>query len=116
MDMYAHVLSDALAKGKRVAPGVRLFLQFGSQEVRRYATTRGYLDVFARAGATLVEPACGACIKAGPGVSETPGQVTVSAQNRNFPGRSGPGRMYLASPFVVAASAIAGRIATVDDI
>jgi 3-isopropylmalate/(R)-2-methylmalate dehydratase large subunit len=116
MDMYAHVLSDALAKGKRVAPGVRLFLQFGSQEIRRYAMTRGYLDVFARAGATLVEPACGACIKAGPGVSESPGQVTVSAQNRNFPGRSGPGRMYLASPFVVAASAIAGRIATVDEI
>jgi 3-isopropylmalate/(R)-2-methylmalate dehydratase large subunit len=63
-----------------------------------------------RAGAEIVDPSCGACIKAGPGSSDSPEQVTVSAQNRNFPGRSGPGKMYLASPFVVAASAIAGRI------
>jgi 3-isopropylmalate/(R)-2-methylmalate dehydratase large subunit len=116
MDMYASVLSAALAKGKRVAPGVQLFLQFGSQEIRRYAEQRGYLDLFARVGATLVDPSCGACIKAGPGASERSSQVTVSAQNRNFPGRSGPGQVYLASPFVVAASAIAGRIASVNEI
>lgn len=116
MDMYARVLGEALAKGKRVASGVQLFLQFGSQDIRRYAEARGYLDTFARAGATLVEPSCGACIKAGPGVSERPDQVTVSAQNRNFPGRSGPGRVYLASPYVVAASAILGRIGSPDEI
>jgi 3-isopropylmalate/(R)-2-methylmalate dehydratase large subunit len=116
MDMYASVFSAALAKGKRVAPGVQLFLQFGSQEIRRYAAQRGYLDLFARVGATLVDPSCGACIKAGPGASERSSQVTVSAQNRNFPGRSGPGKVYLASPFVVAASAIAGRIASVSKI
>jgi len=110
MDMYARVLSAALASGKRVAPGVHLYLQFGSQEIRRYAEAKGYLDVFLRAGAEIVDPSCGACIKAGPGSSDSPEQVTVSAQNRNFPGRSGPGKMYLASPFVVAASAIAGRI------
>ena len=58
----------------------------------------------------MIDPSCGACINAGPGASKSPDQVTVSAQNRNFPGRSGPGKVYLASPYVVAASAIAGHI------
>jgi 3-isopropylmalate/(R)-2-methylmalate dehydratase large subunit len=110
MDMYAKVLGDAVAQGKRVAPGVHFYLQFGSQDIRRYAQEKGYLEVFEKAGAELVDPSCGACIKAGPGSSDSPDQVTVSAQNRNFPGRSGPGKVYLASPLVVAASAIAGRI------
>jgi 3-isopropylmalate/(R)-2-methylmalate dehydratase large subunit len=110
MDMYAKVLRAAVKKGKRVAPGVHFYLQFGSQDIRRYAEEQGYLEVFEQAGAELVDPSCGACIKAGPGSSDSPDQVTVSAQNRNFPGRSGPGKVYLASPLVVAASAIAGRI------
>ncbi len=111
MDMYAAVLADAVKKGKRVAEGVHLYIQFGSQDIRRYAERKGYLEVFAAAGAELVDPSCGACIKAGPGVSDSPEQVTVSAINRNFPGRSGPGKVYLASPLVIAASAIAGYIA-----
>ena len=111
MDMYARVLADAVKKGKRVAPGVHFYLQFGSQDIRRYAEEKGYLAVFEKAGAELVEPSCGACIKAGPGSSDSPDQVPVSSQNRNFPGRSGPGKVYLASPLVVAASAIAGCIA-----
>jgi 3-isopropylmalate/(R)-2-methylmalate dehydratase large subunit len=111
MDMYARVLADALDRGERVAPGVHLYLQFGSQDIRRYAEGKGYIEVFERVGAELVDPSCGACIKAGPGASDSPHQVTVSAQNRNFPGRSGPGKVYLASPLVVAASAIAGKIA-----
>ncbi|MCA9599888.1 MAG: 3-isopropylmalate dehydratase, partial [Myxococcales bacterium] len=110
MDMYALVLKQALAENRRVADGVQLFIQFGSQHIRKYAEERGYIDVFERAGATLVDPSCGACIRAGPGVSMSPEQVTVSAINRNFPGRSGPGQVYLASPLVVAASAIAGHI------
>jgi 3-isopropylmalate/(R)-2-methylmalate dehydratase large subunit len=110
MDMYAAVLKAAVDQGKRVADGVHLYIQFGSQDIRRYAESKGYLEVFDKAGAELVDPSCGACIKAGPGVSDTPDQVTVSAINRNFPGRSGPGKVYLASPLVVAASAIAGRI------
>jgi 3-isopropylmalate/(R)-2-methylmalate dehydratase large subunit len=110
MDMYAEVLGNAVARGDRVAAGVHLYLQFGSQDVRRYAESKGYLAIFERAGAELVDPSCGACIKAGPGSSDSPNQVTVSSQNRNFPGRSGPGKVYLASPFVVAASAIAGKI------
>ncbi|WP_394826424.1 aconitase family protein [Pendulispora albinea] len=110
MDMYAAVLQSAVERGQRVAEGVHLYIQFGSQDIRRYAESRGYLDIFRRAGAELVDPSCGACIKAGPGVSDSPHQITVSSQNRNFPGRSGPGKVYLASPLVVAASAIAGRI------
>ncbi len=116
MDMYAEVLSAALAKGRRVKEGVHLYIQFGSQDIRRYAESKGYLEVFAKAGAELVDPSCGACIKAGPGVSDSPDQVTVSAINRNFPGRSGPGKVYLASPLVVAASAIVGHIASPDDL
>jgi 3-isopropylmalate/(R)-2-methylmalate dehydratase large subunit len=114
MDMYARVLGDAVRKGRRVAPGVRFYLQFGSQDIRRYAEQKGYLAIFEKAGAELVDPSCGACIKAGPGASDSPDQVTVSAQNRNFPGRSGPGKVYLASPLVVAASALAGHIALPD--
>ena len=110
MDMYAAVLAEALKQGKRVADSVKFYIQFGSQETREYCVRRGYLDVFQRAGAHVIEPSCGACINAGPGVSTRPDQVVISAQNRNFPGRSGPGQMYLASPFTVAASAVAGYI------
>ncbi|HEX6820499.1 MAG TPA: aconitase family protein [Candidatus Sulfotelmatobacter sp.] len=110
MDMYAQVLADALKHGKRVADSVKFYIQFGSQETRNYCLRRGYLDIFKKAGAQAIEPSCGACINAGPGVSTRPDQVVISAQNRNFPGRSGPGQMYLASPFTVAASAVAGYI------
>jgi 3-isopropylmalate/(R)-2-methylmalate dehydratase large subunit len=110
MDMYAAVLADALKQGKRVAESVKFYIQFGSQETREYCMRKGYLDVFQKAGAHVIEPSCGACINAGPGVSTRPDQVVISAQNRNFPGRSGPGQMYLASPLTVAASAVAGHI------
>jgi 3-isopropylmalate/(R)-2-methylmalate dehydratase large subunit len=110
MDMYARVLADALRQGKRVADSTQFYIQFGSQETRDHCIRRGYLEIFERAGAHIVEPSCGACINAGPGVSTRPDQIVISAQNRNFPGRSGPGQMYLASPLTVAASAVAGYI------
>jgi 3-isopropylmalate/(R)-2-methylmalate dehydratase large subunit len=110
MDMYARVLADAAARGERVAPWVRFFIQCGSQDVKRYCEERGYLDVFRQVGATFLEPSCGACINAGPGVSRTREEVTISAINRNFPGRSGPGQLYLANPYTVAASALSGYI------
>ena len=110
MDMYARVLADALRQGKRVAKSTQFYIQFGSQETRDYCVRQGYLEIFRQAGAMVIEPSCGACINAGPGVSTRPDQVVISAQNRNFPGRSGPGQMYLASPLTVAASAVAGRI------
>jgi 3-isopropylmalate/(R)-2-methylmalate dehydratase large subunit len=110
MDMYAAVLEDALKRGKRVADSVKFYIQFGSQETRDYCLRKGYVKIFEKAGAHIIEPSCGACINAGPGVSTKPEQVVISAQNRNFPGRSGPGQMYLASPLTVAASAVAGYI------
>jgi 3-isopropylmalate/(R)-2-methylmalate dehydratase large subunit len=105
MDMYARVLA-----GRRIAAGVRCYIQCGSQSVYAYCVERGYDRLFEEAGAILIAPSCGACINAGPGVSRRPDEVTISAINRNFPGRSGPGQLYLASPYTVAASAIAGRI------
>jgi 3-isopropylmalate/(R)-2-methylmalate dehydratase large subunit len=111
MDAYAAVLGAALRAGRRVAPGVSLFIQLGSVSVRRYAEQRGYLELFRAVGAQVLEPACGACIGSGPGISTSAEQVTVSAVNRNFPGRSGPGSVYLASPWVVAESALCGRLA-----
>jgi len=114
MDMYAEVLADALRQGKRVAESVKFYIQFGSQETRDYAVRKGYLETFEKAGARVIEPSCGACINAGPGVSTSSEQVVISAQNRNFPGRSGPGQMYLASPLTVAASAVAGYIVEYD--
>lgn len=110
MDMYAAVFREALECGERVHPDVKCYIQCGSQAVKRYADERGYLEIFERVGAVFIEPSCGACINAGPGVSYDRDTVTISAINRNFPGRSGPGRLYLASPYTTAASALAGRI------
>jgi len=110
LDFYARVIGDALDSGRRVKDGVRMFIQFGSEGVRDYAEERGYLELFQRAGVEVIQPGCGACIGCGPGVSERAEQVTVSAINRNFQGRSGPGKLYLASPLTVAASAIEGKI------
>ncbi len=110
LDFYARVLAEAEEAGRRVAEGVSMFIQFGSEGVQSYARERGYLDLFERAGVRVINPGCGACIGCGPGVSDAPSQVTVSAINRNFQGRSGPGKLYLASPLTVAASAVEGRI------
>ncbi|MDB4952541.1 MAG: aconitate hydratase domain protein [Myxococcales bacterium] len=110
VEMYARVIAEAERAGKRVADGVRFYIQFGSREVEAYAQAKGYTDLFARNGVEVIKPGCGACIGCGPGVSERGDQVTVSAINRNYKGRSGPGKLYLASPLTVAASAIAGEI------
>jgi 3-isopropylmalate/(R)-2-methylmalate dehydratase large subunit len=110
LDQYAEVMAEAAAAGLRVKQGVEFFIQFGSEAVERYARQRGYLEVFAKTGVKLIHPGCGACIGCGPGVSSDKEQVTVSAINRNYQNRSGPGKLYLASPLSVAASAVAGRI------
>ncbi|MGA1526282.1 MAG: aconitase family protein, partial [Planctomycetota bacterium] len=104
------------AAGRAIPDGVRCYIQVGSQRIRDYAETMGYVQLFEGAGVQLIDPSCGACIKAGPGVSDDPSQVTVSALNRNFPGRSGPGQVYLASPYVVVASAFLGHIGAPDEL
>jgi 3-isopropylmalate/(R)-2-methylmalate dehydratase large subunit len=116
MDMYASVLRRAVERGMHVPAGVTAFVQFGSQHIRAYAEEKGYVGLFERAGVGLIQPSCGACINAGPGASQKPSQVTVSAINRNFPGRSGPGQVFLASPLTVAASAIAGKLTSVEEL
>jgi 3-isopropylmalate/(R)-2-methylmalate dehydratase large subunit len=110
LDFYAEVVRDALGAGRRVASHVRFYIQFGSEAVEAYARSMGYLDLFQRAGVEVIGSGCGACIGCGPGVSTTGDQVTVSAINRNYRGRSGPGQLYLGSPLTVAASAFEGRI------
>ena len=92
------------------APDVGFFIQYGSVDVKEHCERTGLDEVFEKSGATILNPGCGACIGCGPGVSEGREQVTVSAINRNYTGRSGPGRLYLASPLTVAASAIEGKI------
>jgi len=115
-DAYHDVLAWGLEHGLRVTPGCSLFLQFGTMDVRAYCESRGYLKTFEAAGVTLIMPGCGACANCGPGQSTSPDQVTISAINRNFPGRSGPGNVWLASPYTVAASALAGRITSFDEL
>ena len=109
-DMYAEVARQAVAAGRRVPPSVAAFAQFGSIDVEAYCIERGYDKLLQEAGFQVLAPGCGACINAGPGVSSSPDQVTISSINRNFPGRSGPGKVYLASPLTCMASAIAGSI------
>ncbi|WP_331693567.1 aconitase family protein [Pandoraea sputorum] len=110
------VLAWGLTQGHRVADGVRFYLQYGSEDVRAWCEAQGYADVFKAAGVTMLSPGCGACVNAGPGVSTTSEEVVISAQNRNFPGRSGPGQMWLGSPATVAASALAGYIVGFDQL
>ncbi len=115
-DHYHSVLSWAADRGLRVPPGVRFYLQFGTTAVRDYCISRGYLAAFEKVGARLLQPSCGACANCGPGSSIAASQVTVSAINRNFPGRSGPGKVWLASPPTVAASAIAGELISFEEL
>jgi 3-isopropylmalate/(R)-2-methylmalate dehydratase large subunit len=107
---YHQVCKEAVDNGLRVAPGVDFIIQFASRDVEEYARREGFLETFQRAGVRLIHPGCGACIGCGPGVSEASQQVTVSAINRNYKGRSGPGMLWLASPLTVAASAFTGHI------
>ena len=71
---------------------------YGSGIVKHRAVKNGWHELFAKVGVKLIDPGCGACIGAGPGVSVTEEQVTVSAINRNFQGRSGPGKTVSSKP------------------
>ncbi|MBW2732847.1 MAG: homoaconitase [Deltaproteobacteria bacterium] len=103
----AHVL-----KGKHVAEGVTLYVAAASGEIEARAREEGSWKIFEEAGATFLPPSCGPCIGLGQGLLEA-GEVGISATNRNFKGRMGSAEAacYLASPEVVAASAVAGVIA-----
>lgn len=109
-DQYYAVLAWGLQQGLQLPSHVTLYLQYGTTAVRDYCVNKGYDQVFERMGAHILQPSCGACANCGPGSSVDAGQVTISAINRNFPGRSGPGQVWLGSPATVMASALAGRI------
>jgi homoaconitate hydratase len=100
-----------VVKGKKVAAGVKFYLGAASRWVQQEAERRGTWQALLDAGAIPLPAGCGPCIGLGVGLLE-PGEVGISATNRNFKGRMGSrdARCYLASPEVVAASAVAGCI------
>ncbi len=107
----AAVLRGEDGQVKQVAAGTRMLVIPASSQVLREAMAAGYIETFLAAGAMLGTPGCGPCMGNHMGIP-APGEVTISSANRNFRGRMGTAEsdVYLASPAVVAASAVAGRI------
>jgi 3-isopropylmalate/(R)-2-methylmalate dehydratase large subunit len=105
-------IAARIVKGKRVSRDVRFIVVPASTEVYRKALESGILKILVDAGALVESPGCGACMGCHVGVLG-PGEVSISASNRNFRGRQGSpeSEVYLASPATVAASAIEGKIA-----
>jgi 3-isopropylmalate/(R)-2-methylmalate dehydratase large subunit len=107
--MYAEVLGNRKVR-------IPTFIQYGSERVREEAVRLGIHDKLRASGVHVItEPGCGACINAGPG-GPRKGQKVISATNRNMPGRMGEGDAFLANPYVVAASAVAGVICGPEDL
>ncbi|MFA6923315.1 MAG: aconitase/3-isopropylmalate dehydratase large subunit family protein [Bacteroidales bacterium] len=104
-----------ILKGKKVAPGVVLKIVPATDEIWNQALKEKLVTIFKDAGAMVSNPGCAGCA-AGQIGQNGPGEVTISTGNRNFEGKQGKGLVYLASPEVVAASAVAGYITTPDDI
>ena len=104
-------------EGKKIAPGKRMIVIPASAAVYLAAMQAGYLETFLKAGAVVESPGCGPCMGNHMGVPAV-GEVTISTANRNFRGRMGTkeSEVYLASPAVVAASAVAGEIQHPNDI
>jgi 3-isopropylmalate/(R)-2-methylmalate dehydratase large subunit len=101
-----------IISGQRVAPGTRFLIIPASSQVYREAIKAGYVETLLAAGASFGTPGCGPCMGNHMGIP-APGEVTISSANRNFRGRMGTrdSDIYLASPAVVAASAVVGEIA-----
>ncbi len=106
----------AVVKGNSVAEGVEFYVAAASSNVQAEAERRGDWQALMEAGARMLPPGCGPCIGLGTGLLEA-GEVGISATNRNFKGRMGSpeAEAYLASPAVVAASALAGRVTLPED-
>ena len=100
-----------LLKGKRICQNTRLIVIPASSEIYLDALKAGLIETFISAGAVIESPGCGPCMGNHMGVPAV-GEVSISSANRNFRGRMGTkeSEVYLASPAVVAASAIAGVI------
>ena len=111
-DMYR---AAEILRGRKVAPGVVLKIVPATDSIWKQCLTEGLITVFKDAGALVSNAGCAGCA-AGQVGQNGPGEVTISTGNRNFPGKQGKGNVFLASPVVVAASAVAGFITTPDDI
>ena len=107
MAVVAHVLA-----GRKVAKGTRFIVTPGTQAIYRAALKAGYVETMMEAGAVVTPATCGACVGGHMGALG-PDEVCITASTRNFKGRMGStsAQIYLGSPYTVAASAIAGRIA-----
>ncbi|MFA6401241.1 MAG: aconitase/3-isopropylmalate dehydratase large subunit family protein [Salinivirgaceae bacterium] len=105
----------SILEGRQVAPGVVLKIVPATDEIWQQCLEEGLVQIFKNAGALLSNAGCAGCA-AGQVGQNGAGEVTISTGNRNFPGKQGKGEVYLASPVVVAASAVAGMITTPDDI
>ena len=108
-------IAAELLKDKKVAPGVVLKIVPSTDAIWNQAYDEGLIKIFKDAGALVSNAGCAGCA-AGQVGQNGPGEVTVSTGNRNFPGKQGKGDVYLASPAVVAASALAGYVTTPDAI
>ncbi len=108
-------IAASILKGKKVAPGVVLKIVPSTDDIWNKAYDEGLIKIFKDAGALVSNAGCAGCA-AGQVGQNGPGEVTVSTGNRNFPGKQGKGEVFLASPAVVAASALAGYITTPDAI
>jgi len=111
-DLFA---AAEVLKDRKVAPGVVLKIVPATDEIWLQCLHNGLVKIFKNAGTLLSNAGCAGCA-AGQVGQNGPGEVTISTGNRNFPGKQGKGEVYLASPAVVAASAIAGYIISPDDI
>ncbi len=105
----------SVLENRKIAPGVVLKIVPATDAIWKQCLEDGLIDIFKKAGALVSNSGCAGCA-AGQVGQNGPGEVTISTGNRNFPGKQGKGLVYLASPSIVAASAVAGYITTSDNI
>lgn len=108
-------ITAEILKDRKVAPGVVLKIVPATDAVWKQCLDEGLMDIFKNAGALISNAGCAGCA-AGQVGQNGKGEITISTGNRNFPGKQGQGSVFLASPAVVAASALAGYITTPDAI
>lgn len=106
-------IAASILKGRKVAPGVVLKIVPSTDKIWKQMMDEGLLQIFKDSGALVGNAGCAGCA-AGQIGQNGPGEITISTGNRNFAGKQGKGKVYLASPAVVTASAIAGYITTPD--
>jgi 3-isopropylmalate/(R)-2-methylmalate dehydratase large subunit len=110
-------IAAEVLKGRKVHPDVRCIIIPATQKIWRQAMNEGLFDIFIEAGAAVSTPTCGPCLGGHMGILAK-GERAVSTTNRNFVGRMGDpeSEVYLAGPAIAAASAVAGRLASPDEL